>query len=187
MITRSYSRTWLQRRDAISGIRRTIKKTCLSCSFKEKCLRAKFRVFALSSRHHFRHRHRRRRCRRRRRRARIFSKDFSAKCLRRARLSVGFSREVNRARKFVLVLPCLVYALTCFVQRRPRAGRQETTLYDTHVPLSKSAGWTIINQPTNKLPSHGGGTEKTFDLWASILMKIMQSRWNEWRVAFRKR
>lgn len=69
--------------------------------------------------------------------------------------------------------------------KEDRAGRQETTLYDTHVPLSESAGWTIINQPTNKLPSHGGGTEKTFDLWASILTKITQSRWNdESRVAF---
>lgn len=115
----------------------------------------------------------------RRRRTRIFSKDFSAKCFRRARLSVGFSREVNRARKFVLVLPYLVYALASF--KEDRAGRQKTTLYDTHVPLSKSAGWTIINQPTNKLPSHGGGTERTFDLWASILTKITpsQSRRND--------
>lgn len=45
-----------------------------------------------------------------------------------AGLSVGFSREVNRARKFVLVLPCLVYALACFVQRRPRWPSEDDAL-----------------------------------------------------------
>lgn len=78
--------------------------------------------------------------RRRRRRTRIFSKDFSAKCLRRARLSVGFSREVNRARKFVLVLPCLRYMHSLASFKEDRASRQKTTLYDTHVPLSESVG-----------------------------------------------
>lgn len=71
---------------------------------------------------------------------RIFSKDFSAKCLRRAGLSVEFSREVNRARKFVLILPRLGYMHSLASFKEDRTGRPKMMLYDTHVPLSESAG-----------------------------------------------